>query len=522
MTDRAQSSSVWTSWPVIAALWAVSLLLSWKFIGDHVARWFIGLDPSGLSRRGVIGVGIVILATAALTFVRLRRTLLERRARRAAARRIDADATGGLDRRQLLVNGVSAGAVVLGAAATGGVGVVTAYRRWQGPIDEIFRAEVERTAPTQLDAWKTSHVRAYRRLGRTNAMVSDISLGTGAISGSDGEQIARAAIDRGVTYFDTAPDYSGAGSEQAMGRAMRGVRDKMFVATKFCTPQGHLPAGSPVAAYIRAVEGSLERLQTDHVDLVHIHSCDELDRLMDANAHEAFDRLKEQGKVRFLGVSTHTPNLPTVARTAIASGRFDVMMLAYHHGIWGDLDAIVADAAKHDVGIVAMKTLKGARHENLVDFRGDAGSYAQAAFRWVLSNPNVGCLVVSFSKPEHVDEYLYASGGKLSREDVAVLGRYDARIAGTYCQPHCGECLDACPEQLAVNDVLRYRMYFEDYGREKEGMRLYAALERNAARCAGCSAPCEAECPVGVRIHERMLGAHALLRFPDTAPYRRT
>jgi predicted aldo/keto reductase-like oxidoreductase len=298
-----------------------------------------------------------------------------------------------------------------------------------------------------------------------------------------------------------------------MGRAMKGRRDQMFVATKFCTPQGHLPAGSSVQAYIDVLEGSLRRLQTDHVDLVHIHSCDEIDRLMDPNAHEAFDRLRQQGKVRFLGVSTHTPNLSRVARTALASGRFDVMMLAYHHGIWADLDGIIADAAARDVGIVAMKTLKGARHQNLTDFRADAASYAQAAFRWVLSNPDVGCLVVSFSKPEHVDEYLYASGGRLTREDVAVLGRYDERIAGTYCHPHCGACLSACPERLAVNDVLRYRMYFEDYGREKEAMRLYAALERDASRCAGCPAPCEAHCPLDIPIRTRMLGADALLRL---------
>jgi aryl-alcohol dehydrogenase-like predicted oxidoreductase len=495
---------------VLAVLWVVSLLLAWRVSGDHGARRFIGLDPSGITHGAVVAVAAVILVTAVLTGVRLRRWLLERRLRGLEGAARDA----ALGRRQLLVNGVTGAAVVIGAAATGGVGVVTAYRRWQGPIDEIFRAEVERTAPIQLPPWKNARVRAYRRLGRTGVEVSDVSLGTGAISGEHGEQIARAAIDRGVTYFDTAPDYSGAGSEEAMGRALQGRRDQMFVATKFCTPAGHLAAGSPVEAYMRAVEGSLTRLRTDPVDLAHIHSCDEIDRLMDPNAHEAFDRLREQGKVRFLGVSTHTPNLSAVARKALDSGRFDVMMLAYHHGIWADLGAIIADAAARDVGIVAMKTLKGARHQNLTDFRDDAASYAQAAFRWVLSNPNVGCLVVSFSKPEHVDEYLHASGGRLSRDDVAVLQRYDERIAGTYCHPHCGACLDACPERLAVNDILRYRRYFEDYGREREGMRLYAALERDARSCAGCPAPCESLCPVGIPIRERMLGADALLRLP--------
>lgn len=495
---------------VLLALWAIAALLSWRLIGDRVMAGFIGIDPAGTTYRGVVVAGVAILAAAVLTFRTVRRRLRERQAGAGAA---DVAAAALPERRQFLVNGLAGTAAVVGAAAAGGLGVVHAYGRWRQPIDEIFRAEVEKTAPRVLPAWRGARVKAYRTLGRTGAQVSDIALGTGAISGENGEAIARDAIERGVTYFDTAPDYSGAGSEHAMGRAMQGHRDRMFVATKFCTPQGHLAAGSPVSAYMAAIEGSLQRLQTDHVDLVHIHSCDEIDRLLDPNAHEAFDRLKEQGKVRFLGVSTHTPDLERVARTAIASGRFDVMMLAYHHGIWANLDAIIHEAAAHGVGIVAMKTLKGARHENLADFRADAASYAQAAFRWVLSNPDVGCLVVSFARPEHVDEYLYASGGALGPHDVAVLERYDARIAGTYCHPHCGACLPACPERLAVNDVLRYRMYFEDYGREKEGMRLYAALDRKADRCLGCPAPCESRCPVGIPIRDRMLGADRLLRL---------
>ncbi|MBX3026796.1 aldo/keto reductase [bacterium] len=494
---------------VLLALWIGAAWLSWELVAARVTWWLIGIDPARLSYAGVALTAAVLGAAAILTYRAISRALLARRLRGLAA----AERQAALERRQFLARGVAGTAAIVGAAAVGGLGVARPYRRWRQPIEEIFRPEVEKTAPRVLPAWQGARVRAYRPLGRTGATVSDIALGTGAIEGENGEAIARDAIERGVTYFDTAPDYSGAGSEEAMGRAMKGHRDRMFVATKFCTPDGHLPAGSPVSAYMEAIEGSLRRLQTDHVDLVHIHACDEVERLLDPNAHEAFDRLKEQGKVRFLGVSTHTPDLEKVARAALASQRFDVMMLAYHHGIWANLDAIIHDAAAQGVGIVAMKTLKGARHQNLAAFRADAASYAQAAFRWVLSNPDVSCLVVSFFKPEHVDEYLYASGGRLDGHDLAVLGRYDQRIAGTYCHPHCGQCLDACPERIAINDVLRYRMYFEDYGREKEGMRRYAALARQADRCVTCPAPCEARCPVEIPIRARLLEADRLLRL---------
>ena len=297
-----------------------------------------------------------------------------------------------------------------------------------------------------------------------------------------------------------------------MGRAIRGVRDRLFIATKFCTPTGHLPPGTSVARYMEAVEGSLRRLGTDYVDLCHIHSVDEVARLMDENAHEAFDRLKQQGKVRFLGFSTHTPNLVEVATRGIESGRFDVMMLAYHHGLWPRIPELIRRArSEQDMGVVAMKTLKGAKHRGLENFQPYAESYSQAALKWVLSNPDVSCAVISFFTLQHVDEYLSASGQRLSDRDLAILEEYDRQVAGRYCAPHCGQCLSACPEGLPIHDVLRYRMYFEDYGWEKEGLRLYGALSKRADVCASCSAPCTGTCPVGIPIRERMLGAHELL-----------
>jgi predicted aldo/keto reductase-like oxidoreductase len=210
-------------------------------------------------------------------------------------------------------------------------------------------------------------------------------------------------------------------------------------------------------------------------------------------------------------VSTHTPNLEEVANFAIDDGRFDVLMLSYHHGAFPQLAAIIDRAAKSDVGIVAMKTLKGAKHRGLAELRDVADSYAQAAFKWVLTNPSVSCLVISFWEPAQLDEYLFASGQVPTTSDHAVLERYDRAIAGKHCFQHCGACLSACPEGLAIDDVLRHRMYFEDYGREKVAMSEYARLEKQADVCVGCAAPCAGACPFGVPIQERTLGAHRLL-----------
>ena len=508
-------------------LWTVGLLgFGYFALGPILYSLFIGLDwkayPGGAwieqgfralgyhgqnAISGVFWLLLGLVAAMALAF--------------AAARgrtRAGADPA-----RRSVLTGAGLGALAaLGAGALAGGGAALRSLFGWGrddvgwlAINRGIQAQgIETTSPTYPDAWKGARVQAYRTLGRTGWRISDVVVGSGRIRDQKGSDVVRLALERGVTYVDTSPDYSATGSEAAVGRAIQGKRDQVFVATKWCTPWGHLGAGSSVADYTGAIDGSLSRLGTDYVDLVHVHSCDEVPRLLDPNLHEAFDRLKQAGKVRFLGFSSHTPNLVDVAEAAIGSGRFDVMMLAYHHGIWPKLGELIQRARREqNMGVVAMKTLKGAKHESLAGFREHAQSYSQAALRWVLSNPDVSAAVISFSEFQHVDEYLRASGGQLTHEDVGVLETYDRLVAGTYCAPHCGACRSSCPEQLAIDDVLRHRMYFEDYGDQKEAMRLYARLEKNASVCASCSAPCTGACPIGVPIQERMIGAHELLRF---------
>ena len=127
------------------------------------------------------------------------------------------------------------------------------------------------------------------------------------------------------------------------------------------------------------------------------------------------------------------------------------------------------------------------------------------------SNPKVACAIISFFEQQHLDEYLFASGKTLTQEDVAILERYDRGVIGSYCAPHCGDCLDRCPEGVPIADVLRHRMYFEDYRDERNAMELYAKLPVNAAACEGCSAPCLGACPVGIDIPRRVQGAHEML-----------
>jgi len=190
-----------------------------------------------------------------------------------------------------------------------------------------------------------------------------------------------------------------------------------------------------------------------------------------------------------------------------------MMLVAYNFNNWPDLTTIFHAAKQRGVGVVAMKTLKGAKATVLKDFADSTQAFSQAAFKWVLSNPDVSGLVVSITDQNQVDEYLYASGAPLKDADVALLQRYDAAITRDYCRPGCGACLDHCPYGVPVDDIFRYAMYAENYGRVGEASARYAALaaDRRASQCLDCPAPCAAACPFDIPIRDKLLRFDRLL-----------
>lgn len=484
---------------IVVAAWAVTFLLAYVGLGGYLYEILEGMDPAMLPIMPVALFALAALASLVLSVM-------------WAMNLGDSASPGGepaSGRRKFLLGSatVTGGVVGIGAATAGRM---AGWLQTTGPAISV---STEQTAPNPHPEWAGAQIVHKRPLGNTGFMVSDISVGTTQfMRHTDPEGYLTEILDRGVNYIDTSPDYAGSESETIIGNVLaKRNREDLFVVTKWCTADGHVRQGSSPETYLAALDDSLSRLQTDYVDLIHVHSCDTVDRLLDPNMLKAFDMAKERGKVRFLGVSTHTPNLEEVAYAAIDSGKIDVMMLAYHHGAWPKQMDIIEKAAEKGIGIVAMKTLKGAKHKGMMEFQDESTSYTQAAFKWVMSNPAVSCLVVSFFDTQHVDEYIAASGQPLTTDDVAVLDKYDNLIAGTHCFSSCGECLDKCPSSLPINDVLRHRMYFEDYGDQKQAMQLYSKLEQNADACIGCSAPCTGACPEGINIQERMLGAHQRL-----------
>jgi aryl-alcohol dehydrogenase-like predicted oxidoreductase len=363
---------------------------------------------------------------------------------------------------------------------------------------------------------------AYRRLGRTNLQISDISYGAGKLPSA---AMVLRAIDRGVNYFDTAPDYGR--SEEYIGQAMKRfkARDKIHIASKFCEAgsyvrgKSHLQLGTDKATYKKAVEASLKRLNTDYLDVVFVHAigersdvAEERKRLLDDNMLSAFDELKQEGKARFLAVSSHGPNgMEELLMTAVESGHFDLIMPAFNFMKFPKVPEVIKAAHAKDVGVIAMKTLAGARDMS-VDAQGTP--FEQAAFKWVLSHPEVSGLVVTMKRVRDLDSYLPASGQTLSSADRRTLDRYAVRFGHDYCRTGCGDCQSACPHQVPIASILRYQMYFEQYADEKRAMAQYAELESNATPCLTCADHlCDSACLHGLPVSNKLLAAHESLTF---------
>ncbi len=356
-----------------------------------------------------------------------------------------------------------------------------------------------------------ARVRRYVRLGRTELQVSDISLGSSSTSDPD---VVLRAFEKGVNYFDSAESYRWGGAEEAIGTALKGRRDKVILTSK--TKAG---ASESRRDMMKALEGSLRRLQTDYVDIYFNHSVNDVDRLRNQEWLEFTELAKRQGKIRFRGVSGHGSQLANCIDYTIDNDIADVILVAYNFAqdpdfydklrhvfhwsaIQPQLPRLLEKAKQKDVGVVAMKTLMGARLNDMRPYERPGGTFSQAAFRWVLSDPNVDALVISMSSTSDVDEYLAASGSeKLSDYDRQLLERYAYMRAGQYCQPGCNACANSCPQKVEIAEVLRTRMYDVDYGDRSLAKAEYKALGGGAAACIDCKTQqCMGVCPVGVPI----------------------
>jgi predicted aldo/keto reductase-like oxidoreductase len=361
---------------------------------------------------------------------------------------------------------------------------------------------------------------AYRRLGRTGLLVSEISLGSSPLPDPS---LLRDIIDRGVNYIDTSHNYDNGNAERQIGRLCRDVgRSKVHVGTKF-----HVRPRDTEETIVASVHGSLRRLATDYVDVLLIHGAESAAQLVDERVLGAYDRLKKEGAYRFRGLSCHI-NHDEVVRKAVSCGHYDMVQVGYNVfeiqepakevETYGDylgasgIRGLIEAARAGDVGVIAMKTLKvGGRRQDLERYRAGGTTLYRAMLKWVLDDPRVSSAVTEILNRRQMEEDLGASRSSLSGEERRTLARYVGENGRDYCHM-CGRCRRACPSGIATTDILRFLSYHESYGKTGLARRSYAGLpaRENASACRGCGS-CETACPYGVSVRARIGLAHAVL-----------
>ncbi|MEU6409546.1 aldo/keto reductase family protein [Microbispora sp. NPDC046933] len=309
----------------------------------------------------------------------------------------------------------------------------------------------------------------YRHLGRSGLMVSEISYGNWITHGSQVEEDAavecvRAALDEGVTTFDTADVYAGTRAEAVLGRALKGVRREsleIFTKVYWPTGEGKNDRGLSRKHITESINGSLRRLQTDYVDLYQAHRFDVETPLEETL--RAFDDLVRQGKVLYVGVSEWSADQIARALKIADEMGFDrlVSNQPQYSMLWRVIEAEVVPLCEKEglgqivwspiaQGVLTGKYLPGQpppagsratdpagsgfigrlmdddllrRVQDLKPIAADLGlSMAQLAVAWVLQNPNVSSAIIGATKPEQVRDNVKASGVKL---DAEVLKKID-------------------------------------------------------------------------------------------------
>jgi predicted aldo/keto reductase-like oxidoreductase len=333
---------------------------------------------------------------------------------------------------------------------------------------------------------------SYKTLGKTGLKVTTV--GMGCMITSDPSVVTRAA-DLGINYFDTARSYQHGNNERMVGAALGSKRKQVVLSTK--------TEARDKAGQLAQLDTSLKELNTDYVDIWYLHSKNSPDEVHD-DMIEALQLAKQQGKARFVGISTHSPQ--QMIPWMVQKGVFDVVLMQYNFTMGSSLEQTIDMAAKAGMGVAALKVMAGGpRNQKLTQ----PGALL-AALKWVVNHPNVATAIPSMTDMAQLDENLKAMAEPISADDHKVLAAHLEIIKPLYCRM-CGKCEGTCAQGLPVADVLRFLTYADGYGQFALGRERFLELtsEQISARCGDC-VECTVKCPYGVQVSGRMARAQEL------------
>jgi predicted aldo/keto reductase-like oxidoreductase len=352
-----------------------------------------------------------------------------------------------------------------------------------------------------------------RPLGRTGTPLPIVSMG---VMNADNPAIMKAAYELGIRHFDTAWRYQSGRNEQMVGQVIRemNIRQSITLATKVPLALGNRSSYTlPDLEELRKTHGadlekvlhrdyldtfaeSLSRLQQDYVDILYVHSVKDPGTVELPFLQDALGQLKKEGKVRFLGISTHQSVLEIIERT-VKTGFYDIILapLNYKASIREEIAAALKKARAAGLGVVAMKTQ--AVYDNSRD------THHTAALKYVLRHEFVDTAIPGFTTFDQLEEdFSVARNLEYNVEESRYLEDFrknsQARIRP--CE-RCERCLATCPRGVDIPDLMRTYMYTAGYHNFEHARLTYRGIpvSRNLRACDDCTR-CSATCANGLNI----------------------
>lgn len=362
----------------------------------------------------------------------------------------------------------------------------------------------------------------YKQYGKTGKKVSAVGFG-GMRFDTDQPQEKNAelvlhAFDKGINYFDTAPDYCYDQSEDIFGSALKQLRkerDRFFISTK------GMPTALPTAAQARgAVEKSLKRLKVDKIDFYHVWCIRTLEHyelaMKKGGQYEALRQCQEEGMIEHIVVSTHL-DAEGVGQV-LSRGDFDGVLLGVNILNFPYRWDGVQKAYEAGIGVVAMNPLAGgaiAQYADELTYLTEGNETpVEAALRFCISCPQITVTLNGFATQDHIDTACRVADNcqPFQPEDIERIRKRVARGMDKLCTG-CGYCLESCVQNIPIASYLQYYNAKSMFGRTDEEMmtglkeqyewQLLVGRKAEAGDCIECG-KCEEACTQHLPIMERL------------------
>ncbi|HEY3424301.1 MAG TPA: aldo/keto reductase, partial [Negativicutes bacterium] len=321
-------------------------------------------------------------------------------------------------------------------------------------------------------------------------MISEVGFGCIPIIRLDTSQAIktlRHAYQRGITFYDTANAYRD--SENKIGQAFAGMRDKIVIATKTGLRDG--------AGAREHLENSLRMLQTDYIDLYQLHQVSreqDWEQVIAAGgALEAVTKAREQGKIRHIGVTSHSL---TMAIKLVKTGLFSTVQFPFNFIEDAAKDDLRETAREMNAGFIVMKPFAGGMIDN-----------ATIVFKFLRQFPEM-IPIPGFDSPEAVDEIIafYEHANVVNDADLALMDNYRAELGKQFCR-RCEYCLP-CPHGVNITPAMGYQVVSRRMSPPIAADFARKAME-SVKQCVECG-ECVERCPYDLPIPEILKKHYAM------------